>query len=137
MTRLLETTRLPVFRDAGLLWLLQGTTEQLTLLGLIGRKSPPDCLTYNPNSNTHFDCIPVKRRWSPKVLSNLFFISSLQTGTVKLVSLLHVMLRWTEHLDTLPHGPQRLNRLYAEANGMWVFALGLLFTQMWVFPILL
>jgi len=40
MTRLLETTRLPVFRDTGLLWLLQGTTEQLTLLGLIGRKPP-------------------------------------------------------------------------------------------------
>ena len=137
MTRLLETTRLPVFRDAGLLWLLQGTTEQLTILGLIGRKPPSDCLTHTLNSETHPDCILVKRRWSPKVLSNLFFISSLQTGTVKLVSLLHVMLRWTEHLDTLPHGPQRLNRLYAEANGMWVFALGLLFTQMWVFPILL
>jgi len=130
MTRLLETTRLPVFRDAGLLWLLQGTTEQLTLLGLIGRKPPSDCLTHTLNSETHPDCILVKRRWSPKVLSNLFFISSLQTGTVKLVSLLLVMLRWKQHLNTLSYNPHGLNRLCAPGNGMWVFALGLLCTQM-------
>lgn len=34
-----EADQLTVWRDIGMFWLLQGTTEQLTYLALIGRQS--------------------------------------------------------------------------------------------------
>jgi hypothetical protein len=38
LIRRLEEDRLPIYREVGLLWLFQGTTEQVTLMGAIGCK---------------------------------------------------------------------------------------------------
>ncbi|KAH8081403.1 hypothetical protein HD553DRAFT_359189, partial [Filobasidium floriforme] len=86
LIRRLEEDRLPIYKEVGLLWLFQGTTEQITLIGAIG----------------------LRTGWNPQTVSKILHFAAFQTG----------LINWTER-----------------GNLMWVFALGLIWTQFRSSPI--
>lgn len=70
------------------------------------------------------DC-SVRTGWCHQVVSKILFFAAIQTGFVKILSLGTIMYRWRTYLDSVGGDRSWLGN----GNVMWLFAIGLVLTQ--------